>query len=95
MSKLPKFKSDKQAANWFDTHDTAPVMDDLQKVRESLPVRRTRPTKKPVGLRLRTDYLKAIKQTAERKGIPYQSLIQMWLVEKLRQEAPDLIRESE
>ncbi len=95
MSKLPKFKSDKQAADWFDTHDTAPLMDNLHKFHESLPVRRTRPTKKPVGLRLRTDYLKAIKQTAERKGIPYQSLIQIWLVDKLRKEAPDLIHESE
>ena len=46
--------------------------------------------KKPVGLRIRADYLDALKQVAARKGIPYQTLIQMWLVEKLRQEAPDL-----
>ncbi len=94
MSRLPKFKNDKQAANWFDTHDTAPLMDDLKEVRENLSVRRTRPPKKPVGLRLRIDYLEAIKRTAERKGIPYQSLIQMWLVEKLHQEAPDLMRKT-
>ncbi len=94
MSKLPKFKTDKQTAHWFDTHDTAPLMDELEQVHEQLSVRRTRPTKKPIGLRLRSDYLRAIKQTAERKGIPYQSLIQMWLVEKLYQEAPDLMRES-
>lgn len=94
MSKLPKFKNDNQMAKWFDTHDTATLMDDLEQVDEHLSVRRTRPTKKPIGLRLRSDYLKAIKQTAERKGIPYQTLIQMWLVEKLNQEAPDLMRES-
>ncbi len=94
MTRPPKFKNDKQAAHWFNTHDTAPLMDDLKKVREKIPVQRTRPKKKPVGLRLRSDYLEAIKRTAERKGIPYQSLIQMWLVEKLHQEAPDLMRQA-
>jgi len=46
-----------------------------------------------VGLRLRVDHLEAIKKVAEHKGIPYQTLIQMWLVEKLRQEAPDLLHD--
>jgi predicted DNA binding CopG/RHH family protein len=40
---------------------------------------------------VRADYLEAIKAAAERKGIPYQTLVQMWLAEKLRQEAPDLL----
>jgi predicted DNA binding CopG/RHH family protein len=88
------FATDEEAADWFATHDTAPYMDDLEEVTEKIPVRRSRPPKKPVGLRLRADYLEAIKQAAERKGIPYQTLIQMWLVEKLRQEAPDLLHEQ-
>ena len=91
MSKIPKFENDKQAADWFSKHSTASIMGHLEQVQEEIPVRRTRPLKKPVGLRLRPEYLDAIKQTAERKGIPYQSLIQMWLVDKLRQEAPDLM----
>lgn len=60
--------------------------------RRSWPARRqTRPAKKPVGLRLRTDYSEATKEIGERMGIPYRTLIQMWLVEKLRQEARDLL----
>lgn len=93
MPKLPVFASEEEAAEWFATHDTARYMDDLEEVAEKIPVRRTRRPKKPVGLRLRVDYLEAIKQAAERKGIPYQTLIQMWLVEKLRKEAPDLLQE--
>jgi predicted DNA binding CopG/RHH family protein len=91
MPRLPKFSTEEEAAEWFATHDTAPYMDDLREVKEKIPVTRTRAPKKPVGLRLRPDYLEAIKRPAERKGIPYQTLIQMWLVEKLRQEAPDLL----
>ena len=93
MPKLPTFTNDQEAAEWFASHDTAPYMDTLEEVMEKIRVVRSHPAKKPVGLRLRSDYLKAIKQVAERKGIPYQTLIQMWLVEKLRQEAPELLQE--
>ncbi len=68
-------------------------MNVLEEVREKTPVCRTRPAKKPIGLRLQADYLDALKRVAWRKGIPYQTLIQMWLVDKLRQEAPDLLPE--
>jgi predicted DNA binding CopG/RHH family protein len=93
MTKIPSFKTDAEAAEWFETHDTAPYMDDLEQVQERIQVTRTRerPPRKAVGLRLRVDYLEAIKQVAERKGIPYQTLIQMWLVEKLQQEDPTLL----
>ena len=92
MGKLPEFATEQQAAEWFATHDTAAYMDELEAVTEPILVRRTRPAKKPVGLRIRPDYLEAIKRVAEQKGIPYQTLIQMWLVERLRQEAPELLQ---
>ena len=95
MSEIPSFRSDTEAAEWFDTHDTAPHMDKLEQVQEKIQVVRTRkrPPRQAVGLRLRVDHLEAIKQVAEHKDIPYQTLIQMWLVEKLRQEAPDLLHD--
>ena len=92
MSKLPVFATEQEAAEWFSAHDTTPYMDALPEVTEPIQVVRSRPKKKPVGLRLRIDYLEMLKQVAERKGIPYQTLIQLWLVEKLQQEAPDLLQ---
>jgi predicted DNA binding CopG/RHH family protein len=91
MPQLPRFASEQEAADWFATHDTAPYMDELEEVAEPMRVIRSRPKKRPISLRLRSDYLEIIKQVAEREGIPYQTLIQMWLVERLRQEAPDLL----
>ena len=93
MTKVPAFADEQEAADWFAAHDTAPYMEELEEVQEQIPVVRSRPTKKPVGLRIRSDYLEAVKRVAERKGIPYQTLIQMWLVEKLRQEAPELLQQ--
>jgi predicted DNA binding CopG/RHH family protein len=92
MPKIPRFQNEMEAAEWFATHDTAPYMKEMEEVQEELQVSRTRPSKKPIGLRIRSDYLEAVKKVAERKGIPYQTLIQMWLVEKLRQEAPELLQ---
>jgi len=91
MAEIPSFADEAEAAAWFATHDTSPYMAGLEEVAEPLPVVRSTPRKKPVGLRIRGDYLDALKQVAARKGIPYQTLIQMWLVEKLRQEAPELL----
>ncbi len=91
MSKLPTCDNEQEAAEWFASHDTAPYMDEMEEVPEKISIARSRPAKKPVGLRLRSDYLEALKKVAERKGIPYQTLIQMWLVEKLRQEAPETL----
>jgi uncharacterized DUF497 family protein len=91
MAEIPSFADEEAAAAWFATHDTGPYMAGLEEVTEPMPVVRSAARKKPVGLRIRADYLDALKQVAARKGIPYQTLIQMWLVEKLRQEAPDLL----
>jgi len=91
MPKIPAFSDENQAAKWFATHDTAPFMDELEEVAEKIPVRRTRAAKQAVDLRLRSDYVTAIKQTARRKRVPYKTLIERWVTEKLRQESPDLM----
>lgn len=91
MPKLPKFKSDEEIAAWFDTHDSASYMDDMEETEEKFEVVRTIFVTRPVDVRLRSDYFEAIQEVAERKGVPYQVLIQAWLLEKLTQEAPDLV----
>jgi len=91
LVKLPEFDSDEQAAAWFDSHDTTPYMEDMEEVEEKFEVIRTSFATRPMDIRLRSDYFEAIQTLAERKGLPYQILVQNWLVEKLAQEAPDLL----
>lgn len=91
MPKLPDFKNDDELADWFDSHDSAPYMDDMKEAEEKFEVIRTTFVTRPVDVRLRSDYLEAIQEVAERKGVPYQILVQTWLLEKLAQEAPDLV----
>ena len=90
-TKLPEFKDDEELAAWVETHDTAAYMDDLEELGDELEVVRTRFSTKPLDVRMRTEHLEAIEELAERRGLPYQVLVQRWLLEKLSQEAPDLV----
>ncbi|MFN8443297.1 MAG: CopG family antitoxin [Caldilineaceae bacterium] len=91
MPKLPDFQSDEELINWFDSHDTADYIDEMEPAEMDFEVIRTPFLTSPVDLRLRSDFLNAIETLAQRRGIPYQLLIQAWLQEKLSQEAPELM----
>lgn len=90
MPKLPDFKNDEELAAWFDSHDTASYIDEMEEADETFKVTRTQFPTRPLDVRLRSDFFAAIVMLAEQRGIPYQILIQEWLLEKLIQEAPEL-----
>ncbi len=89
--KLPEFKDEDELAAWVEAHDTAEYMDDLEVFGDEFEIVRTRFSTKPLDVRMRTEHLEAIEELAERRGLPYQALVQRWLLEKLSQEAPDLV----
>jgi predicted DNA binding CopG/RHH family protein len=91
MLTLPEFENDEEMLVWFDTHDTAPYMADMPESSQKFEIIRTQFTTRPLDIRLRSDYFTAIQLVAERQGIPYQRLIQIWLLDKLKQEAPELL----
>lgn len=93
-NELPKFSSEKELADWIAKHDTSEYMDDLEAAAEEIPVRRTALVNETLGLLLNPTELDAIKRIAERKGVPYRTLIQTWLIEKLQQEGPDLLSKT-
>ena len=93
-NELPTFSSEKELAEWIGSHDTSPYMDDLDVVAEEIPIRRTPLVNETLGLLLNPDELDAIKRVAERKGVPYRTLIQTWLIEKLQQEGADLLSKT-
>jgi len=94
MSKLPKFATDEELAEWVDSHDTAAFMDEMEDADETFTIKRTHFETRPLDVRLRSDLYDALETAAERKGVPYQILVQRWLREKLIQEAPDLLKQD-
>lgn len=91
MPKLPTFQSEEELAAWVETHDTVSYINQMEDADETFNVKRSNFPTRPLDVRLRSDYLAAIEAVAEQRGIPYQMLIQTWLLEKLRQEAPEML----
>ena len=93
MTLLPDFETDEELAEWFETHDTSHLLEELEDVELPFKMVRSsfRPSTSPVDLRVRSDFLQAIETVADQRGISYQMLIRQWLMDKLQQEAPDLV----
>lgn len=84
--KLPDFSrmSDEDIADFWETHDSADFWDQMEPVSEPL-VFATSP-KKSISIRLPEAMTIKLKLIAREKGIGYQPLIRMWLLERLTQE---------
>jgi len=87
VNELPDFSrmSDDEIANFWDTHDSADYWNQMKPVSEPL-VFATSP-KKSISIRLPEAMTIKLKQIAREKGIGYQPLIRMWLLERLTDES--------
>ena len=90
--RIPKFKDDREGAEFWATHDSTPYQAGLQEVTVKVsPGLRRRivaraEIKKPVTLRLEPEQIAAAKRVARQKSIPYQTLLRMWIAEGLSKE---------
>ena len=81
--KISKFKSDEEAARFWETHR----FDDYGKDTKDAEIRFIKRPKKTVALRLDPDDIKSVEKIAERKGLSYTSLLRMWIKDHLAREA--------
>ena len=84
MSKLPKFASVQEEALFWDTHNSTEFLDDTESA--DVAFVDARPAKKLITLRLDPGAIKRLKEIAQRKGLGYQTLMRMWVMERLTQE---------
>ena len=78
---IPKFASETAERKFWETHDSTDYVDWRQAERVALP--NLKPTTKTISLRLPKHLLDSIKVAANARDVPYQSLIKVWLQEKL------------
>lgn len=89
---IPKFKNEKEEAEFWDTHSIARIWDQLKKVKVELsePLKakmsERRKAKKLISLRLEPEQIESLKVVASKRSIGYLTLIRMWINEKLLQE---------
>jgi len=80
-AKVPAFKSEAQERVFWETHDSAALVDWSKARRVRLP--NLKPSTQSISLRLPLHTLDRIKAAANARDVPYQSLIKVWLEEKL------------
>ena len=78
---IPKFKTEAHARAYWEAHDSTDHVDWSKAQKVKLP--NLRPTTKTISLRLPQHLLDSIKVAANARDVPYQSLIKVWLQEKL------------
>jgi predicted DNA binding CopG/RHH family protein len=78
---IPEFADEAQERAFCETHDSTENLDWSKARKVSLP--NLKPTTKTISLRLPQHLLDSIKVAANARDVPYQSLIKVWLQEKL------------
>jgi predicted DNA binding CopG/RHH family protein len=78
---IPKFANEAQERAYWESQDSTPHLDWSQAKKVSLP--NLKPSTRTISLRLPQHLLDSIKVAANARDVPYQSLIKVWLQEKL------------
>jgi predicted DNA binding CopG/RHH family protein len=81
LKTVPKFHTEAEERVFWETHDTADYFDLSKAKRVQFPNLKLSTT--AISLRLPQGLLDRIKVAANKRDVPYQSLIKVWLAEKL------------
>ena len=84
LKPIPKFKNEKEWSDFWMTHDSTEYVD-WSKARKAV-FPNLKPTYKSISLRLPAFMLDEIKLLANKKDVPYQSLMKVFLAEKVKEE---------
>ena len=83
---IPAFESEAQERAFWESHDSTDYVDWSKAGRVRFP--NLKPSSKAISLRVPLDLLERIKIEANRRDVPYQSLIKIWLAEKVDSAIP-------
>ena len=78
---VPAFASEAAERKFWQSHDSADYVDWSNAKRVRFP--NLKPSTTAISLRLPVGLLEEIKVAANKRDVPYQSLIKMWLAEKI------------
>ena len=83
LKKIPDFKSEQEEREFWENHDSSEYLDLSKAERAILP--NLKPSTKTISLRLPEGLLNSIKVEANKRDMPYQSLIKAWLAKEVQE----------
>ena len=81
---IPMFRSEVQERHFWETHDTGPFVDWSQARVAVFP--NLKPSTETISLRLPAALLAKLKALANKRDVPYQSLLKVFLAERVDRE---------
>ena len=82
--RIPKFKNEDQERQFWATHSALDYLDISRARRVTLP--NLKPSVKTISIRLPQMMLEELKLLANKRDVPYQSLMKIFLAERVEQE---------
>ena len=84
--KLPKFKTEQEEREFWDTHSSEEYVDWDKIEVINAPFPKLKPSTKTISIRLPETMIEELKSLANKNDVPYQSLIKIYLAERIVQE---------
>ncbi len=83
---IPQFNNEDEEREFWATHDSTEYVD-WSKAEKNPTFPRLKPSTRTVSIRLPESLIAELKTLANKKDVPYQSLVKIYLSEKVREEA--------
>jgi len=83
LKTIPSFATEAEERAFWESHDSSDYVDWSKAAKAVMP--NLKPTTQTISLRLPLHLLETIKAAANSRDVPYQSLIKVWLQEKVDQ----------
>ncbi len=84
MKKIPKFRTEAAERRFWQTHDSSQYVDWTGAQEVATP--NLKPSTKTISLRLPESMLDSLKILANKRDVPYQSLLKSFLAERIQME---------
>jgi predicted DNA binding CopG/RHH family protein len=81
---IPAFRSEEQEREFWATHDSADYVDWARAEKVRLP--NLRPSTRTISIRLPEAMIERLKVLANKRDVPYQSLLKIFVAEKIEEE---------
>ena len=89
LNKIPKFKNEDEERKFWSTHSPVDFLDQLEPVEFDLS--ELKPSTRTISLRLPESMISQLKRLANKRDVPYQSLLKIFLGEKIQEETRSTI----
>ena len=85
---IPQFSDEDEEREFWATHDSTEYID-WSRAEKDPSFSRLKPSTRTISIRLPESLIAALKTLANKRDVPYQSLVKIFLAEKVKEETTD------